>query len=77
LRVSFDGSKLAQPAVLSAARELHDDPASFGESSWLVWPLPLKSAGPRTHEVRTVLLECNRHVRPPLVVKNVEIHVKY
>ncbi len=77
VRVTFDGNELGRPAVRSAARELDDDPADFGESSWLVWPLAVQSADPGTHEVQAVLLERNRHVRPPLVVKHVEIHVRY
>ena len=77
VRVTFDGNQLGPPAVGSAARELNDDPADFGESSWLVWPLAPQSAGVGAHEIQTVLLERNRHVRPPLVVKHVEIHVRY
>ena len=77
VRVSFDGAALGKPAVRSAARELDDDPADVGESSWLVWPLSAEDAGPGTHQVRTVLLERNRHVKPALVVKHVEIHVRY
>ena len=77
MRVTFDGKELGRPAVRSAAREMHDDPADFGESSWLVWPLARQSADSGTHDVQVVLLERNRHVRPPLVVKHVEVHVRY
>jgi hypothetical protein len=77
VRVTFDGNELGRPAVRSAARELDDDPADFGESSWLVWPLAPQSAGSGTHEVQTVLIERNRHVKPPLLVKHVEIHVRH
>jgi len=77
VQVTFDGTELGSSAVRSAVREIHDDPADFGESSWLVWPLALENAGQGAHEIRTVLLERNRRVRPPLVVKHVEIHVRY
>jgi hypothetical protein len=77
VRITFDGDELGRPAVRSAPRELQDDPADAGESSWLVWPIAAKNAVSGTHEVQTVLLERNRHVKPPLVVKHVEIHVRY
>ena len=77
VRVTFDGEELGRPAVRSAARELSDDPADFGESSWLVWPLARRSASLGAHEIGVVLLERNRHVKPPLVVRHVEIHVRH
>ena len=77
VRVTFDGKELGRPAVRSATLERQDDPADYGESSWLVWPLAKQSVGSGTHEVQTVLLERNRRVRPVLVVKHVELHVQY
>jgi hypothetical protein len=77
IRITLDGEELGQPAVRSASREHQDDPADVGESSWLVWPIAARNALSGTREVQAVLLDRNRHVRPPLVVKHVEIHVRY
>jgi hypothetical protein len=74
---TLDGNELSVPAVRNAARELESDPADFGESSWLVWPLRPEQAGRGTHEILLRLLRRTPRVKPPLVVRHAEIHVKY
>jgi hypothetical protein len=77
LKVLLDGKELDRPAVRSSARELNDDPSDVDETSWLVWSLRPEGSMKGVHEVQTVLFERDRHVKPPLVVKHVELHVRY
>lgn len=76
IRFTFDGSELGAPDVKHATGS-PDDPSDVAESSWLVWKLPAKAALPATHTVKAVLIERHPRIRVPLVIRHVEIHVRY
>ncbi len=75
VKFTLNGAELGAPAVKYALGE--DSPSDVGESAWLVWKLPAQAAVAATHTVKAVLLERHPRVRVPLVVRQVEIHVRY
>ncbi len=77
VKVILDGKELGRPSVRSAAMDLNDDPSDVDETSWLVWPLRQEQVRDGSHEVRVVLLERDPHVKPPVVVQFVELHLRY
>ena len=77
VQVELDGERLDKPTVRSVAQEDVDDPSDVGESSWLVWSLNPEQADCGSHEVQIRLFKRNPHIKPPLVVRHVEIHVNY
>jgi len=76
IRFTLNGSELGSPTVKYAS-SLTDGPADVDESGWLVWKLPAKAALAATHTVKAVLVERHPRIKVPLVIRHVEIHVRY
>ena len=77
LRFLLNGRELGEPAIRSVSRETPDGLSDTDESSWLVWKLPTEAGVSNTHTVQAILVARNRFVKPPLVVRHVEIHVRH
>ena len=77
LDVKLDGSLLGAPKVTNTAASDANVPADVAESSWLVWGLTPSQVALGCHEVRVRLVERDPRIRTPLVVENVEVHVRY
>ena len=56
----------------SPATEEAANPVDVSENTWLVWPLVPAQVGKGGHVVGI-----DPRLRPPVVVRNVEIHVSY
>ena len=77
LTVELDGQRLGEPERRSPAAGDSTNPADVSENTWLVWPLEPARIGKGVHVVGIDLLERDPRLRPPVVVQNVEIHVRY
>ena len=75
--VELDGQRLGDPVRRSPAAEEAANPADVSENTWLVWPLVPAQVGKGVHIVGIDLRERDPRLRPPVVVRNVEIHVSY
>ena len=75
--VKLDGQRLGNPMRRSPAAEAAANPADVSENTWLVWPLVPAQVGKGVHIVGIDLLERDPRLRPPIAVRNVEIHVSY
>ncbi len=75
--VLLDGVMLSKPATRNLAQENRDNPSDVSENSWLVWSLGLKQVDYGPHEVQIRLVKRPPRLRLPLVVRSVEIHLKY
>ena len=75
--VELDGQRLGDPLRRSPAAEDSANPADVSENTWLVWPLVPAQVGKGVHIVGIALRERDPRLRPPVVVRNVEIHVSY
>jgi len=77
LDVKLDGTGLGAPSIRNVASEDLDDPATVSENSWLVWPLDIDRLSIGVHEVQVQLVERDERLSVPLVIRHVEIHVRY
>ena len=75
--VELDGQRLEDPVRRSPAAGEAANPADMSENTWLVWPLVPSQVGKGVHVVGIDLRERDPRLRPPIVVRNVEIHVSY
>ena len=75
--MKLDGQPLGDPVRRSPATEAAANPADVSENMWLVWPLVPAQVGKGVHIVGIDLLERDPRLRPPIAVRNVEIHVSY
>jgi hypothetical protein len=79
LTFTLDGAPLGEsgPPVDSGASTNPGDPGQLGEDAWLVWKLDAEQAGYGTHEVQIVLVQRNPRLSVPIIVENVELHIKF
>ena len=75
--MGLDGQQLGDPVRRSPAAEEAANPADVSENTWLVWPLVPAQVGKGVHIVGIDLRERDSRLRPPIVVRNVEIHISY
>ena len=75
--VTLDGKDLGNPTVRNVAAEDPDDPSDVYENSWLVWSLEPEKADNGMLEIQVRLMERDPRLKPPLVVRHVEVHVMY
>ena len=62
---------------MSPATEEVANPADVSENTWLVWPLISAQIDKSGHVVGINLRERDQRLRPPVVVRKVEIHVSH
>ncbi len=77
VEITLDGTSLGEPEVKNTAALDANIPTDVAESSWLVWQLTPQQVALGVREVRVRLVERDARIRPPLVVENVEVHVRY
>ena len=77
VELKLDGTQLTKPAIRNVAGESGEDPSDVDENSWLVWSLKPEQAARGSHEIQVRLLKRNARLRVDLVVRSVEIHLKY
>ena len=76
VEVSLDGDALGEPTIADAA-EADDGPADVSENKWLVWELTPEQAAKGHHAVKIVQLHRDHRIRPPLIVKTVDVYIEY
>jgi hypothetical protein len=77
VEVKLDGGVMQKPSIRNVLGEDENDPSDVDENSWWVWSLKPEQAARGPHTVQVRLLKRNPKIKPPLVVRSVEIHLKY
>ena len=77
VQVTLDGEQLGAHVVRNATAEDLDSPSDVDENSWLVWRLAPERADYGPHEVQVKLVKRDPRLRPPLVVAQVDLHIRY
>ncbi len=77
VKVTLDGEDLGDPTIRNAAAQDPNDPSDVDENGWLVWSLEPEQTGLGPHEGKVQLVDRDPRIRPPLVIRHVEIHVNY
>ncbi len=77
VQVELDTEMLGRSEVRNTAHEDPLDPSDVADTSWLVWKLDAEKITYGPHQVHICLLKSQPQIKPPLVVRHVEIHVNY
>ncbi len=77
IAVELDGSRLGEAVRRDPAAEDDSNPSDVSENGWLTWELRSSQLAWGKHRIEVILVERDHRLRPPLVVQNVEIHVRF
>ncbi len=77
LAIALDGKLLRVPEVRMVRGSGPLEPSDVSDSSWLVWSLPPARLSLGRHVVQVRLAERDPRLKPPPIVRHVEVHLDY